>query len=131
MHNMRPVHTVGSVLLLVSLWLSASFAARPEAQSGNLSVGAARVDITPAADAGLPMSGYAGRKQGFQGIHDRIYVRAIEFSDGTRNAAVLAWELIGIPTSIWQELSQRIAKEVSIPAENLILAGEHVHSAPS
>jgi hypothetical protein len=77
------------------------------------------------------MSGYAGRKQGFQGIHDRIYVRAIEFSDGTRNAAVLAWELIGIPTSIWQELSQRIAKEVSIPAENLILAGEHVHSAPS
>jgi len=77
------------------------------------------------------MEGYAGRKQGFQGIHDQIYVRAIVLNDGTSSAAILAWELIGMPAPVWQDLSQRISKELDIPADNLILAAEHVHSAPS
>ena len=40
------------------------------AESGTLQVGAAKIDITPSADAALPMSGYADRKEGFKGIHD-------------------------------------------------------------
>jgi len=111
-----------------------SFAAQPEkpaAQQGKLSVGAARVDITPPANAALPMEGYAGRKQGFKGIHDHIYVRAIVLNDGTTSAAILGWELIGMPNHVWQDLSQRISKELGIPVRNLILAGEHVHSAPA
>jgi hypothetical protein len=100
-------------------------------QPGKLLVGAARVDITPPADAGLPMEGFYSRKQGFQGIHDHIYVRAIVLSDGTSSACILAWELIGMPDNAWQDLSQRISKELGIPADNLILAAEHVHSAPS
>ena len=101
------------------------------APQGTLSVGAARVDVTPPPDAALPMSGYSSRKQGFQKIHDHIYARAIVLSDGTHEAAVLSWELIGMPEAVWQELSQRISKELGIPADNLILAGEHVHSAPT
>jgi neutral ceramidase len=101
------------------------------AQQGTLSVGAARVDITPDADAALPMSGYDRRKQGFRTIHDHIYVRAIVLNDGTNSAAILSWELVGMPTAVWVNLSQRISKELGIPADNLILAGEHVHSAPS
>lgn len=112
-------------LLLISAF--PCLAARP----GQLSVGAARVDITPAANAALHMSGYEGRKQGFQGIHDHIYVRAIVLSNGATSAALLAWDLIGMPTPVWQELSTRITKELGIPADNLMLTGEHVHSAPS
>ncbi len=101
------------------------------AQRGTLAVGAARVDITPPADAALPMSGYEGRKQGFESIHDHIYVRAIVLRDGTHDAAILAWELIGMPNQVWRDLSQRISTQLGIPANNLILAAEHVHSAPS
>ncbi len=101
------------------------------AQQGELAVGAARVDITPPADAALPMSGYDSRKKGFEKIHDPIYARAIVLSDGTHEAAVLSWELIGMPEGVWQELSQRISKELGIPADHLILAAEHVHSAPT
>jgi len=36
-----------------------------------------------------------------------------------------------MPAPVWQDLSQRISKELDIPADNLILAAEHVHSAPS
>jgi hypothetical protein len=101
------------------------------AQPAALRVGAARVDITPAEDAALPMSGYAGRKQGFQKIHDNIYVRALVLESGTVRAAIVTWELIGVPTVLWAETSQRIAAELGIPAENLLLAGTHDHGAPS
>jgi neutral ceramidase len=94
-------------------------------------VGAARVDITPPSDAALPMAGYAGRTEGFQRIHDHIYARAIVLSDGTNQAALLAWGLVGMPNHVWEKVSQRITKELGIPADNLILAAAHDHGAPS
>jgi hypothetical protein len=110
------------------LFLAASAFGAPR---GYLQVGAARVDITPAPDAALPMAGYAGRTQGFQRIHDHIYVRAIVLSDGASQATIVAWELIGVPNHVWEELSPRIARELGIPANNLLLAAVHDHGAPS
>jgi len=109
----------------------ASFPLAFQAENAALQAGAASVDITPSADAALPMSGYADRKEGFKGIHDHIYTRAIVFGDGSRFAAVVAWELIGVPNAVWEELSQRIARETGIPAEYLILCAVHDHSAPA
>lgn len=96
-----------------------------------LRVGAAKIDITPSADATLPMSGYADRKDGFKGIHDHIYARAIVVSDGATLAAIVTWELIGVPTAAWEALSQRIAQEAGIPVECQLIAAVHDHSAPA
>jgi len=115
----------------VVLLVMASFPLALQAENAALQAGAASVDITPSADAALPMSGYADRKEGFKGIHDHIYTRAIVFGDGSRFAAVVAWELIGVPNAVWEELSQRIARETGIPAEYLILCAVHDHSAPA
>ena len=79
--------------------------------SAALRAGAAHVDITPAADAALPMSGYANRTDGFKGIHDPIYVRAIVVDDGATQSAIVAWELIFVPDAVWAEVSPRIAAE--------------------
>ena len=116
---------------MIALLLVACALAAPGAERGTLQVGAARVDITPPADAALPMSGYSGRKQGFQGIHDHIYARAIVLHDGTSYAAIVTWELIFAPTAVWSELSERVARETGIPVQNLLLAAVHSHSAPS
>jgi hypothetical protein len=96
-----------------------------------LRAGAARVDITPPPDGALPMSGYASRTQGFKGIHDHIYVRAIVLDDGTTQAALVAWELLFVPDPVWTEVSPRIAAETGIRPENLILAAVHDHGAPA
>lgn len=101
------------------------------AESATFQAGAAKVDITPSADAALPMSGYADRKEGFKGIHDHIYARAIVFGDVTRLAAIVSWELIGVPNAVWQETSERIAREAGIPSEFLMLCAVHDHSAPA
>ena len=127
MRNPQRIRICGCFVLMLGTFASVSLAV----PRGSLQVGAARVDITPAPDAALPMSGYASRTQGFQRIHDHIYVRAIVLSDGTSQAALVAWELIGVPNHVWEELSQRIAKELGIPADNLLLAAVHDHGAPS
>ena len=118
-------------IISLALVLGTSALGAFAAEEGKLYVGAARVDITPAPDAALPMSGYAGRTQGFERIHDHIYVRAIVLSNGTSKAVLLSWESLFMPTRVWEDLSQRIAKELGIPVENLILAGEHDHAAPA
>jgi hypothetical protein len=114
-------------VLLIGLSIMPGLAA----DTGTLQVGAAKIDITPPADAGLPMSGYAGRQEGFKGIHDHIYARAIVLNDGSRQAAIVSWELIGVPTAAWEELSERIAREAGIQPEYLLLTAVHDHSAPA
>jgi len=115
----------GMLALLMTPCVSAG------AAQGTLQVGAARVDITPAADSALPMGGYRGRKQGVTGIHDRIHARALVMHDGKSYAALVAWELINVPNQVWNDVSERVARETGIPAENLILAAVHTHSGPS
>jgi hypothetical protein len=127
---MRTSLLIGAAICLTVICGTPVASARA-AEAGNLYAGAARVDITPAPDAALPMSGYAGRTQGFQRIHDHIYVRAIVLSNGTSKAVLLSWELIFMPNRVWEDLSQRISKELGIPVENQMLAGEHDHAAPS
>jgi len=99
-------------------------------RGGQLRAGAARIDITPTADAALPMGGYGGRTQNFRGIHDNIYARAIVLDDGTTQAALVAWESLFVPEAVWAETSRRIAAEAGIPPENLLLSAVHDHGAP-
>ena len=118
------------VSIILLMLVVAALAAYP-APKGALQVGAAKVDITPADNAALQMSGYPGRDKGFSKVHDHIYVRSIVLNDGTSSAAIVVWELIGMPNEIWAELADRIGKETGIPRENILLAGVHDHDAPS
>src|SRR5215470_1771882 len=113
------------------LLIAASMLLPFNGQGATLQAAAAKVDITPFADAVLPMSGYADRKEGFKGIHDHIYARAIVVSDGAKLAAIVTWELIGVPTAVWEALSQRIAQETGIAVECQLIAAVHDHSAPA
>lgn len=107
-----------------------TLAATPS-QPGGFRAGAARVEITPAADAALPMSGYANRVDGFKSIHDPLHLRAIVVDDGTNQAAIVGIELIGLSNAFWEKLTARVSQETGIPAENILLAAVHTHAAPA
>ena len=72
---MRGALATLGVLVVTSLCL-------PAQQPGTLRAGASKVDVTPAPDAALPMSGYANRTEGFKKIHDDLNVRAVVVDDG-------------------------------------------------
>lgn len=95
-----------------------------------LRAGAARIDITPAEDAALPMAGYGGRTEGHKGIHDPLSVRAIVVDDGSTQAAIVTWDLIGISHQLWDRYSASIAGAAGIPREHILMAGTHTHGGP-
>jgi neutral ceramidase len=86
-----------------------------------LSVGAARVDITPSATS-LP--------KGFEGINDPIFVRAIVIDDGRTRAALVTVDAGAISTDTWSRVSQQAQADLKIPGTQLLLTATHTHSVP-
>jgi hypothetical protein len=97
----------------------------------DLRAGAARIDITPREGSALPMSGYAGRKEGFREIHDRLYARAIVAAAGEVEVAIVVADLIGFSHRLWERFTGRIAAESGIRADHILLAGTHTHGGPA
>ncbi len=96
-----------------------------------LRAGAARLEITPPADAALPMSGYGSRTEGHKGIHDPLFTRAIFLDDGSRRAVIVSSDVIFMPEAFWNAASERIARETGVPREHILLAATHTHGGPS
>lgn len=85
-----------------------------------LRVGAAKVDVTPAAGE-LPKNS--------QGILDRLYARAIVLESGNATAALITVDAGAVPDAVWQAVTQQLQTELGIPAVNVLLTATHTHSA--
>jgi hypothetical protein len=93
----------------------------PATAAGSLRVGAARVDITPD-EKSLP--------QGFEGINDHIFARAIVIDDGRSRAALVTVDAGALSTDTWSQVSRRAEAELKIPSAQLLLTATHTHSVP-
>jgi neutral ceramidase len=108
-----------------------------QAPAFQFKAGAAKVDITPAnPEAGGGFRGRSGRgggaREGYpgaDGILDRIHARAIVVDNGAAGAALVSVDTGMIGDQLWKNVSQRIEKELGIPAQNLIINPTHTHSA--
>jgi neutral ceramidase len=108
--------------LVLCMWTMAT--PTEAAVTGELRVGAAKVDITPKDLTSLnPMGGKT-----FAGVHDPIYARALLLDNGKNSAAIVALDLI--ETGDTGEVRRRITKELGIPADHIIITASHDHSAP-
>jgi hypothetical protein len=96
------------------------------ADSGNLRVGAARIDITPTAKAATGLKNVWGTT--FQGIHDHIYVRAIVIDNAQTSAALMSIDTSSMPDNL--ALRRRIEKETGVPAGQIMISTTHGHNAP-
>lgn len=91
------------------------------AQAGQLSAGAAKVEITPPADA-LPA--------GYKAIHDPVYARAIVVDNQQTKAVLLSADLVMVSDDFYEALAQAIAQELACPLEQILIAATHTHSSP-
>lgn len=94
------------------------------ADTGSLRVGVVKVDITPADPKGLANLW----ETRFEGIHDKIYARALVLDNGAATAAIVAVDSVEFADAT--ALVQRIAKETGIPPSNIIVAATHDHNSP-
>lgn len=110
----------------LAICLTVIFSAPPlqAAETNTLRVGAAKIDITPKDLTGL----VSVWNKPFEGVHDPIFARALVFDNGVNTAAVVATDLVEFGRSL--ALRQRIARELSIPADHIMITASHDHNAP-
>jgi len=109
------------VTVLAAVWATRGASAQTAAPAQGIKAGAAKVDITPAPNE-LPPS--------YEGVHDRIYARAIAIDNGTTGAVLITVDLGGLSEDTWRNVTQRIEKELGIPAKNVLITATHTHASP-
>ena len=114
---MQRVRSVLAQALGLAAFLPLSAAA---ATSGPLRAGAAKVDVTPDANA-IPRP--------FTSILDHLYVRAIFLDNGSSHAAILNADIGGIGEPTWGRVSQEISRLFDVPIANILISATHDHNA--
>jgi len=92
--------------------------------AGQLKAGAASVDASPQTPQYL--AGF-GQNRKSTAVHDPITVRAVVFEQGGERVALVAIDAIGIQR---HHLGQYLDKIRKVPADRVIIACTHDHSAP-
>jgi len=92
-----------------------------------LEVGTATVDITP--PLGMPMRGYASRKELSNGIWDPLYAKSIVLDDGNDRVSFVVLDLIGPPPKdVCGRIRQKVKRELQI--STVLFLAIHDHAGP-
>jgi neutral ceramidase len=110
----------------VLLCLVVLFLPRP-GLAGDLTVGAAAVDITP--PAGFRMAGYFNERLS-TGTHDPLLAKALVIGDGKTRAAVVCCDLIGIGPDVAAKARRLVSEETKFPGEHVMVTATHAHTGP-
>jgi len=118
MNNLRSFKMRKIFILIFGIVFCSSLSFGQKGFTDALKVGAAKVNITPSKEELSP---------GSLGIHDSIYCRAIVIDNGVTSSALITVSG-NAGEQVWKVATQRIEKELGIPAVNIILSGTHSHS---
>lgn len=94
-----------------------------------LHAAAAQIDITP--PPGACMTGFAARVSPATGTHDPLMARALMLSDGAVSLVIISCDLIGFTPSCAHAIRARIAAQLAIRPQAVMLSCTHTHSAPA
>jgi hypothetical protein len=110
---MKPI-----AILLTTILISTLGCFAQNKQSSQIKVGAAKLNITPSKEE-------LGSNS--LGIHDSVYVRAIVIDNGVTSAALVTVSGNQSEQS-WKTSTERMEKELAIPAKNVVISSTHSHS---
>lgn len=93
-----------------------------------LFVGAAAVDITPAAS--LHLFGYPHVVRNSTGVHDPLFSSALYLKSGCEQQLFIGNDVIFVPKDLAGRARNRLAASTGIPASAICLSATHTHSGP-
>ena len=94
----------------------------------NLSVGFARVNITPM--MGIGIVGYFVPRFA-DGVLDDLYINALALSDGDTRTLLLTVDHCGIERSTVADFAAHITEATGISADHILIHATHSHTAPA
>jgi len=105
-------------LLLLSLTAAAA---------QDLRTGTAETDITP--PKGAAMAGYYTNREA-TGTHDPLHAKAMVLSDGTTKIAIVACDLVSLPSDISQAARQIVTRQIGLESDHIMITATHAHTTP-
>jgi neutral ceramidase len=113
-------------IVLTGLWLAAAIVAGLPLFGATFRAAAVEVDITPKSPQWL--MGYQARQS--TGVHDKIYHRIVAMEDGKTQFYLISSDLCLFSPAVYDEVAQRLRKELSIEPQNVWWSVTHSHAAP-
>jgi len=96
--------------------------------AADLKAGVAKADITP--PEGGMMYGYGARgSKVSEGVHDRLYARALVLDDGSTRLAIVSLDMGSFTRTSTENVKAMVQEETGI--ENLLGVASHSHSTPA
>src|SRR5262245_13091738 len=126
------MRTTARILVVVSTCcalLNGLAAPLAVSRAATLKAGVARVDLTPPLELNAPLGGYGERmNRPAEGVHDRIFAKALVLSDGKQKFALVTVDIVGFPPPVKGELVNRLSKEGWTQGQMMLLAS-HSHTS--
>ena len=123
---MRRVLIAGMVWgLMAAAYLREGRAADKPAER-MLKAGAAAADITPPLGE-LIVGNFTSPPA--KAIHDKLHARCLVLDNGETRIAFVICDNVGIVREVYDEAREQIAQETGLPAQNILMAATHSHSA--
>lgn len=95
----------------------------------SLVAGASRIELP--AEPGVPLMGYGARQGTARGVADRLHARALALDAGGANSLVaVSADVCLVSPGQARAAREQIAEVTGVPAERILLACTHTHSAP-
>jgi hypothetical protein len=99
------------------------------ATKANLQAGVARVDLTPPMSMNATLGGYGARmSKPAVGVHDRVWLKCIVFSDGSKRLAIVTADALGFPPPVRAALMEKL-KSQNINLDEVLLLPSHSHNS--
>lgn len=99
------------------------------AYAAELKAGAARIDITPPLEYACPLGGYGERmNRPAEGVHDRVFAKALVLSDGTRRFCLVTLDMVGLSPAIKPAVVEQLGGE-GWKAAQVMLLPSHSHTS--
>jgi len=99
------------------------------ARAEELKAGVASVDITPPLELNAPLGGYGERmNRPAQGVHDRIYAKALVLTSGSKKFALITVDIVGFPPPVKPALVARLA-DSGWTSGQIMLLPSHSHTS--
>ena len=100
-----------------------------QANQNQLYANAAKLDLTPPLEMKFALGGYGARmSQPAEGIHDRIWAKAIILSDGHKKYAIVTLDVLALPPNVKPQVLEHLRNAVW-KDENVMLLPSHTHSS--
>ena len=111
-------------------WLVVAFlGASAPSFGGEFKAGAFAVDISPRVLPALRNGGFLERSDDH--VDDPLHARCLVLTDGRTKLAIAIVDSCMIPRDVCDAIKRRVETRAGIPAERILIAATHTHSAPS